>query len=345
MEQPEWLKKVAVKAAAETPRAREILPEMVNGRTVHIDGDYLAYRCAGNDECPPGIARKNIRDKVETLREMSGSQRAIVHLSMPGGNKGERFLIATIKPYQGQRKHSQRPKNWDLLRAYLETHDPEMNPAFTVDRWHDREADDGFALASYKADDPSHECAIASPDKDMRMLAGLHIDIHDYTLTIVPKGTYEQKGPYNGLVYGHKWFWLQTLQGDTADHIPGLPKAEGKLCGEKTAEKYLKGTTCNEEAFEVVSNLYAGTYDEAWADRFVEQAALLWLRGGYRALLHDFMRVVPLTTEIEAAAKRLNQRVRRERAEIDRITASARPAENEERAAGSLPTVCQGTER
>lgn len=333
MQKPAWLKKAAAKAAETKPRASVIAPEAVRERTVHIDGDYLAYRCAGSDECPLGIARKNVRVKVDALREMSGSKRAVVHLSMPGGNKGERYLIATIKPYQGQRAHGRRPMNWDMLRAYLETHDPNLNPVFTVGRWFDREADDGFALASYNARDPSHEVAIASPDKDMRMLAGLHIDFHDYTLTVVPKGTYEIIGPYNGEVYGHKWFWLQTLQGDTADHIPGLPKAEGKLCGPKAAEKFLKGTTCNEEAFEVVSNLYEDTYGDEWADRFVEQAALLWLRGGDKALLHDFIRVVPLTTEIEAAAKRLNKRVRIQRAEIDRITAKAHAAKAEEETA------------
>jgi hypothetical protein len=333
MQKPAWLEKAANKAAETRPQARVIIPSVVSERVAHIDGDYLAYRCAGSDECPPGIARANVRDKVDSLRDMSGSKRSVVHLSMPGGTKGERFLVATIKPYQGQRTHSKRPRNWDMLRAYLETHDPGLNPAFTVSRWHDREADDGFSLASHTSKDPSHEVAIASPDKDMRMLAGLHIDFHDYTLTIVPKGTYELLGPYNGLVYGHKWFWLQMLQGDTADHIPGLERhvagPQGKV-GDATALKWLKGTTCNEEAFEVVSTKYRDTYEDAWADRFVEQAALLWLRGGEKAALHDFVRVVPLTPDIEAAAKRLNKRVRIQRAEIDSITASARAVEDEE---------------
>lgn len=327
MEKPAWLEAVT-KAAAETrPVARTIIPDTVAQRTVHVDGDYLAYRCAGGNECPPGIARKNVRDKVDALREMSGSGRALVHLSMPGGSKGERFLIATEKPYQGQRAHGNRPVNWDMLRTYLETHDPNLNSAFTVARWRDREADDGFAYASFKADDPTQTCAIASPDKDMRMLAGLHIDFHDYTLTTVPKGTYELLGPYNGLVYGHKWFWLQMLQGDTADNIPGLPSYFGKKIGEKGALAALKGTTCNGEAFEVVSKGYAALYGEAWADRFVEQAALLWLRGSKESYLHDFVRVVPKTEDIEAAAKRLIKRVRTQRAEIDSITAKANTAE------------------
>jgi len=331
MDKPEWLVKAAAKAAETAPRVCAIIPELTPGRVVHVDGDYLAYRCAGGAECPASIARRNVYDKVRELREMSGATGSVVHLSMPGSTKGERHLIATVKPYQGHRGNSAKPVNWSMLRDYLETYPFD---AFTIKRWHDREADDGMALASWQAEEPLCTCVIASPDKDMRMLAGLHIDFHDYTLTEVPKGSYEVIGPYNGLVYGHKWFWLQMLQGDTADNIPGLPRAEGKLCGEKAAAKYLAGTTCNGEAFEVVSGLYRGTYDCAWADAFVEQAALLWLRGGKAAYIHDFLRIVPRTPDIEAAAKRLIKRVKEMRAEIDSIHAAARAGQAQEGTAG-----------
>lgn len=330
MQKPAWLIAATEAAVAAQPIGNPIVPETVVERTVHVDGDFLAYRCAGGDECPAGVARQNIRNKVETLREMSGSKRAIIHLTMPDSNKGERFLIATIKPYQGQRKHNRRPVNWEMLRGYLEGHDPKLNPAFNVARWRDREADDGFAFASHRAPDPVHTCVIAAPDKDMRMLAGLHIDCDDYTLTQVPRGSYEVIGPYNGETYGHKWFWLQMLQGDTADHIPGLERhvdAPRQQVGAKTAQKWLDGTACNEEAFEVVSRKYEDTYGPEWGDRFVEQAGLLWLRTGRRAEVHDYIRIVPLTDEIQAASKRLIKRVRTQRAEIDSITAKAREAE------------------
>jgi len=329
MDKPDWLLAAAAKAAEAHPRACTLVPATVPGRTAHVDGDYLAYRCSGGAECPAGVARANVRDKVQALMEMSGSTQARVHLSMPGGTKGERALVATVKPYQGQRSGA-KPLNWEMLRAWLEGYDGD---GFSVSRWRDREADDGMALASWQADDPLRTCVIASPDKDMRMLAGLHIDFHDYTLTEVPDGAYEVIGT-DGKVYGHKWFWQQTLQGDTADNIPGLPRADGRLCGEKTAARYLDGTTGNEEAFEVVARLYRDYYSEGWADAFVEQAALLWLRGGKPAYLHDFLRVVPRTPEIEAAAKRLIKRVKEIRAEIDSIHAKARAAEAKEDTAG-----------
>jgi len=330
MDKPDWLVKAAARAAAACPQGSAIVPEVVAGRTVHVDGDYLAYRCAGSEQCPPGIARQNVRDKVQALIEMSGSVRASVHLTMPGSSKGERYLIATVKPYQQQRTHTGRPLNWEMLRGYLEDYEGEL---FRVIRWRNREADDGMALASRRAEDPLRLCVIASPDKDMRMLAGLHIDIHDYTLTEVPKGAFEVIGA-NGQVYGHKWFWMQMLAGDTADNIPGLPRAEGKRCGDKTAAKYLAGTTCNGEAFEVVSRLYQGTYEATWADALVEQAALLWLRGSKDALIHDFLWVVSRTQEIEAAARRLIKRVKEMRAEINRIHAKARASQAHAATAG-----------
>ncbi|WP_429498840.1 phosphodiesterase [Robbsia andropogonis] len=306
---------------------------------VHIDGDYLAYRCAGSSECPAGVARRNVREKVEAFRDMSGAARAVVQLSLSGSDKGERALISTVKPYQGQRTHASRPVNWEVLRVYLETHDPILNSAFEVEGWADREADDGFALASWCSQNPEVLCAIAAKDKDMRMLAGLHIDWDAYTLTVVPRGSYEVIGPHDGLVYGHKWFWLQMLQGDTADNIPGLPLYRGKKIGEKGAASALAGTTTNGEAFEVVGGGYREHYGEEWADRFVEQAGLLWLRGSKSAMVHDFLRVVPATEDIQAAAQRLIKRVRTQRAEINRITAQAREAEAGEGAGQSVPAL------
>jgi len=329
---PDWLAAVAAKAAAARPITQAIVPDPVPGRVVHIDGDYLAYRCAGGKECPPNIARANVRDKVQALADMSGATNAVVHLTMPASTKGERYLIATVKPYQAQRTHSGRPANWEMLRGYLE--DPSQEHAgFAIQKWHDREADDGMALASWQAQNPTHAVVIASPDKDMRMLAGLHVNFHDYTLTEVPRGSFEVIGA-DGLVYGHKWFWLQMLQGDVADNIPGLPRAEGKLCGEKTAAKYLMDAACNEYAFVLTSGLYRGHYGDNWHDAFVEQAALLWLRGSRAAHLHDFLRVVPRTPDIEAAAKRLIKRVKEQRAEIDAIHDKARAHETRTAAAG-----------
>lgn len=153
----------------------------------------------------------------------------------------------------------------------------------------------------------------------MQMLPGTHMDWVDYTLVHVPVGAYEVYDPLHDKVYGHKWFWLQMLQGDTADHIPGLEKYEGKDCGAVTAATLLAGTHCNDEAYEVVSRAYETTYGDAWADRLVEQAGLLWIRTTTRAPIHEFLRVVPSSREVLGAITKLKRRVTRQRNRIAQI--------------------------
>lgn len=114
------------------------------------------------------------------------------------------------------------------------------------------------------------------------------------------------------------------LMGDTADFIPGLPKyitPAGKEAqvGKVTAYKLLAGTDNNSEAYATVSDLYRGYYEDEWADRFVEQAALLWLRTDRFAGLLDFMSIIPFDDSLEGAGKRLCDRVATARADVEDI--------------------------
>lgn len=296
-------------------------------RVCHIDGDYLAYYASGSADTQAGATRFIVKNKIETFTEMSGASRALVHLTMAGSTKAERFLIATVKGYQQQRTGSAKPKNWACVREYLET---APYVTWETSRWVDREADDALALAAYSARDPCITVVHATKDKDMRMLPGVHLSWSDYTLTSVPRGCYELVGPYDGLVYGTKWFWLQCLQGDGADNIPGLESYDGKNVGDVTAARMLAGTTCDGEAYDVVSHAYQSTYGfPLWADRFVEQAALLWLRTTTHAPLNDMLRVVPANPAILGALIRLEHRVRKDRATLNQHYAQAAALEDE----------------
>src|SRR5690606_7606098 len=103
----------AIAAAAEdaTPlvfKAREFVP----GRYVLVDGDYLVYTTCGRDDTPIGDARMRLMQKLDDFKQMAGAEHVVVHLTATGSHKGWRYLIATQKPYQGQRENSRRPKNW-----------------------------------------------------------------------------------------------------------------------------------------------------------------------------------------------------------------------------------------
>lgn len=315
--QPDWMK-AAVAEAAKQPviQSNTLIPETVPGRVFHLDGDYLAYFAAGHDDTPPGIAVRIAAQRIENYRIMSGSEVVNVHLTASASDKGERGLISTVQPYQANRTGAKRPKNWDALREYLETSN---RVAFERTIWTDREADDGMALASRSTSDPVRYVVVGTRDKDMRMFAGTHMDWMTYTTVAVPPGAYDVVCPLTGLQYGHKFFWMQMLMGDNADHIPGLPKLYGNNVGPARAAEYLAKTRNNSEAFKLVREAYRAHYSETWDDRMAEQAALLWMRDTTEPDITGFLAVCPVIN----AAQRLKERVSKQRAEIDKLNAKA----------------------
>lgn len=321
-----------IAAAAEaTPVVIAPAPR-VPGLVLHVDGDYLAYFAAGNDDTDAGWARTNALSMIEAFRAVSGADKVVVHTTAKGCHKGERYLAASVKPYQGQRDSGRKPKNHGYLQDFLMDYSGDV---FTAKTWATREADDGIgACALYAVGRKPDYIAIATADKDLRMLPGLHIDWRSRSVTRVLPGCYVTIGK-NEKLYGLKWFWQQMLEGDTADHIPGLEYTwvEGKSgkklarCGPKTAEQMLAGTTTSEEAGRIVLDAYLAGYNstrEFALDRFVEQAALLWMRTDANATLTDFAhhngpsRINHhFCKDVMAAVTRLEERVASARKQIN----------------------------
>lgn len=268
----------AVADSAPMAVAREKDPE----RRVHIDGDMLAYMAGGNEDTSVATSRNILRSKVQKFMDMAGCGESLLHLTGSGSLKGDRVLIAQYQPYQGNRAKANqpKPKNWAVLRDAMAA-----EQFGKVKTWHDREADDGFGYISmHRAND-----VVATQDKDMQMLYGWHIDWITYEMFKVPYGTYEMV--VGDKVYGDKWFLLQMLMGDKADHIPGLMRHvdghQGKV-GPATATKFLKGTANVAEGIEVVIQKYKDTWGASWSDFFAENAGLLWIRRGPHAAIHEW---------------------------------------------------------
>lgn len=285
-------------AAGERSPMPEVVVRQHNPRVIaHIDGDYMAYFAAGSENCSPGDARRNVLSRCQHLKHITGAGKVVMHLTHATSSKGDRFLAATTQPYQGQRHTGRKPNNWAFLREWMETYDGD---AFTPKIWTQREADDGIAYVNEGAALHAHILHVVhSADKDMRMFCGTHCDWNDYAITEVPHGTYDIVGQ-NGLQYGHKWFWMQMLMGDTADHIPGLPGV-----GKKSAESLLKGTKDNAEAAKLVFGKYREKKGDDWRDYFAEQAVLLWMRTDRDASLTDVLSLGVFGPEMLAAFERL----------------------------------------
>jgi hypothetical protein len=333
----------AINAAAEAAPHQAERIAAVPGLELHVDGDYLAYYASGNDDTSPGQARENAISLIEGFCASSGAVRTIIHTTANGSHKGERYLAATVKPYQAQRVSGRKPKNQPYLQQWLQEY---IGARFRSKVWVEREADDGLgACAHYARLSKPGYIVIATADKDMRMLPALHINWLTKQLTRVQPGDYDVIGT-DSKQYGLKWFMLQMLMGDSADNIPGLPKyrsinAKGdptmKLLGPKTAEALLEDCTTTKDAAQQICDLYAlayhpdiKTYAEVtpehtvWADRVVEQAALLWMRCDTHAHLLDFIQhvgpsIIDWPAGIDSAAKRLQERVTLARNTINQL--------------------------
>jgi hypothetical protein len=301
--------KIAQVAETQPQFGAGTFPPQCPGRVLHLDGDYLAYFASGSDDTEPGRARRTAFDRIETTRLRTGSESVVLHLSSAACTKAHRYLIATVKPYQGQR-HKRKPRNWAYLREVLEHYE---GPKFRPKVWVTREADDGVAYCASLA-----QIAIATRDKDFRMLPGLHINWMTWELVEVPRGAFDVVGA-DELQYGLKWFYLQLLQGDTADHIPGLPKLFGKQCADKTAAKYLAGVLDKEAAYDRVQTAYADHYGASWPDALIEQAALLWLRTDAQASIANVAEAFPDCPHIKRALERLEARVTTELNDLQKI--------------------------
>lgn len=303
-------------AAQAAPLGDAALVPMSDSTELHVDGDYCAYYFSGNDETPFGDARSNMARQLQIVRRIAGAGgRGVIHLTAGGSHKGHRYSIATVKPYQGQRDSSRRPKNWAAMRGWLEGGVKDGIGDFKVKLWDDREADDGVAVSSAYAWASGRLPAIFMRDKDSRMVPGRHVVWTTLGLVEVKPTDWEVVDE-DGTVYGQKWFWLQMLMGDTADHIPGLPgqpaKGEGKFktCGEACATDWLAPAKSSEDAFRIVRDLYQRYYAQAWAPAFAEQAALLWLRTDNAAAVGDFMKAIPaVSPELTQAVRQLERRL------------------------------------
>ncbi len=175
----------------------------------------------------------------------SGCEKFVVHLS---GDTNFRTDIATILPYKGNRKGSEKPYHWPALRKWLED-----KPYTRITD--NEEADDQVSIAMMQGH------VGATIDKDLNNTPGTH---YNFNKGIVYEVT-EMEAMVN--------FYTQILTGDTADNIPGI-----KGIGPKTAAKILHGcrTPCDFE--EAIFPHYEKLYGESWLDAMCEVGQLLWMR-------------------------------------------------------------------
>lgn len=287
----------------EDQRAELPIPEVVPRRVLHIDADFLAYQVSSHSEHTLAQMQKNVVDKAQTLRVLSGAESYKLHITDANSTKGGRFEQAIQKPYQGNRSGKEKPAHLEYIKRFMVDQLGAINHT-------DQEADDGLCQELYRAKQSGNAnlAVLYSLDKDLRMVSGLHLQDGTFDLITVDGygSTYvdETKSAPTTGGYGTKLFWSQMLHGDTADNIQGLPvitaetanKYTGKNAkkpvkvGVKLAFDILQGAKDDFDACEIVRKLYQETAnsfgfkdyrtgeDKTWYEVFMSEASLLWIR-------------------------------------------------------------------
>ena len=181
-----------------------------------IDADILNYRI--------GFATNTENESV-AIRTMAGFLEDLLLIDLPQSSTWELHLtgktnfrneIATTKPYKGNRKGTEKPHHYSLLREYLIT-----SWGATVNEG--IEADDMLAIRATELGD---ESIIVTLDKDLDQVVGWHYNFVKKIKYYVEK----DEGLLN--------FYKQFLTGDSVDNIEGA-----KGIGPKRAQKLLKDKT------------------------------------------------------------------------------------------------------
>lgn len=279
----------------------ENFPDTVPGRTVHIDADFLAYMVSYEKTRKDAVTGKlvviepikledmyhNCSVAVEKIRRMAGAQFAHLHLTPGTSTKGDRPALAIQKEYQANRKDKPKPDKLHIMRDWMARNFPSTMNQFA-------EADDSMAAAQYAAikAGASNLSVICSKDKDLMMVAGLHLDWDSGKITrptnelghentfgsiwLVEKSSTKVAG------IGTKFFWAQMLMGDTADNIQGLPLlhsaqlSKPKKVGPVLTNAVLCNVDSDKEAFQLVKGYYEAHGNEVGYTHWLTQESVPW---------------------------------------------------------------------
>lgn len=219
-----------------------------------FEGEWQKHREVEPVENALYNARSVITTAVERLEVTP--EEVTIHLS---GETNFRNEIGTIQGYKANRADAYKPVHGPALFDYML--DLKYR-GYNVVVSDGEEADDTIGYSHYKAwcEDPL-STVVASIDKDLRMIPGLHYNF--------VKDEYETVT----LDEANRVFWEQLLTGDRTDNIPGVDGV-----GPATARKYMAECHTCDEFYTVAADLYGKQYGALWKSALLENARLIWIR-------------------------------------------------------------------
>ncbi len=195
--------------------------------TALIDGDIVAFRvAAASEDTDLEIACLRADKLMGDIVFLTDSTNYKCFLT--GRNN---FRKEIYPEYKANRKDKPKPIHLQGVRDFL------IHQWFAV-------VTEGCEADDYLGINQTEETICCSIDKDLLQLPGRHYNW-------VKSEYYDQS--YIG---GIKHFYLQLLQGDRGDNIPGIDGI-----GPKKAERFLEGVSNEKEMYTIALELYKGDVD------------------------------------------------------------------------------------
>lgn len=249
-------------------------PSESSGRLMLLDGDGSCYTATATAKRLDTALRRFEQSVLEYMF-LAKCDTARVHITPKGCKKNGRYLLNTVKPYQGNRVGIKKPPLLEVLRSAL----PEYfkkHPEITIVSSYDYEADDGLMIDSYTYSN----AVLVSEDKDLLISPVEQYDVKTGRFLKLPKGDIYgyidlvQTGAGKPKVIGKgtKFWFTQLLMGDTADNIQGIKRLDGKLCGAVAAYNFMKDISSEAQAADSIIRAYKEV-----DQNIIPEAEALWL--------------------------------------------------------------------
>lgn len=197
----------------------------------------------------PEQAIWNLRDMINGIRDAVKLPNPMQLLFSGPGN----FRYEIFPEYKANRNKSHRPYYESLLKETL------VND-YGAEQTIGEEADDQLGIRQYTDwFNGNDDSVLATLDKDLNMIPGLHYNWDKGTMTDVT------------LKAADRWFYTQLLMGDPTDGVQGIPGM-----GIKTAEKVLSYSDTPAEMYQMCLDTYADHGIDI--ETMHKYAKVLWIR-------------------------------------------------------------------
>lgn len=250
----------------------QLEPPAPSDTVLLLDSDQHIYKAASTVKRLDTAIRRFYQLVLEE-KFYTNAKEVRAYITPSDNFKCGRYLLPTVKPYQGQRANREELPLKAPLKAHLIANPHEYAvQGIEIIFDYQAEADDRIIEDSIEFGERG---LVSSFDKDMNLCRGPKWNPELGTIdTIDDAYGWIEYDKSRGKIIGHgtAFFWAQMLMGDSADNVKGILTLGGKVCGPAKTYEFLKDLDSESKAANAVVRAYAEINQN-----FLAEAECLWL--------------------------------------------------------------------